>query len=249
MHKPIKLTLTSICMMAALVGCAASSEDVNNYTEPDSSYEETDNEATSNEAESVNDDGMIVEMDPYGEQVISMTLNAEAAAEEEENLTETKRSTDLVVESAKETLQEYVDIKYCLDTEITNEGHFYYVTITEENSGRATGARGDFVYFTNGVLYSAEFAVRDTDFPEDEEIISAEEAYDIAFSAVKAERDDLELTGDFTEEAVSLKVTEKGQLYSVDIWGLREEGDIEVYCCCALYAVTGEMIGVAYSDY
>ncbi len=234
-------------------GCTVSDDDANNYTEPDTSEMETENvepdiEAGSDESESVNDDGMIVEMDSAGERVVSITLSEEKAAELQGNLTDTKRNTDLVIDSAKETLQEYVDIEYYLDAEITNEGDFYYVTLTEENSGRETGAKGDFVYFTNGVLYSAAFEVRTVDFPENEEIISAEEAYDIAYEAVKAERDDLELVYDFTEEAASLNDAEMGQVYNVEIWGSRDE-DLEIYCSCTLYAVTGEMIEMAYSDY
>lgn len=190
----------------------------------------------------------IIQTDAEGERIIMIGLSADAAKKAEENMSQTKRNVTLVASAAETELQKYVDIKYYLDTDVAEDDYFYRVTVTEKKDGRETGADGYFVYYPNGTLFSATFSERVLDFPENEEIITAKEAYDIAYNAIFAARNDLDLIYDFSEDAVSLKTAPVGQVYHVEIYGKRETTE-ETYCICVIYACTGEVEKIGYSDY
>ncbi len=187
-----------------------------------------------------------IQTDAKGENIIAIALTADAAKEAEEHLTTARRDIGIVTDSAETELEKYVDIKYYLDTEVTEDGNFYRITVTEKNNGRETGAEGYFVYYTNGTLFSAAFSERVLDFPENEEIITPQEAYDIAYNTICEERKDLEMSYDFSEDAVTLTTAQIGQVYHIELYGERDS--MEIYCICVIYACTGKVEEIGYSD-
>lgn len=189
----------------------------------------------------------VVQTNSTGEIILSVALSPEAAKRAEENQGATL-SEEKLKELAAEEFGKYIDVKYYVEAEATDQGGIYNISLREMKDGRETGAKGNFSYFPDGTLFCFSYNERVTDFPENEEVLDVLVAYNLAYEYVKEARPDLDVHYDPKNMVYRLGTTVKGQKYAFEFFGWSEEQKFDIYCEPVIYAVTGELDQIAYSD-
>ena len=190
----------------------------------------------------------VVITDASGENILSVSLSPEAAQKAEAAQRKVLSDEELI-EVAKKDLEKYVSIKYYLEAEMDEQGGIVNVTLRETKDGRETGAKGYMAYFPDGTLFSFTFTERVTDFPENEELMNVIEAYDRAYEYVIADRPDMTILYDPDTMNLREGNTVLGQMYVFDFYEKRPEGrEWDNVCVVQVYAVSGELHSISYTD-